>query len=285
MICLALTVLFSTAQTSSAQTFTPPSSFVVDGGSAKVLSFPVTAKLTDFILKPGGMTIRTTGTESWPVLAIEPGGEPVQSGTLWIALQINGVWYAAGAERLRPNQLNGTKPEAEGPGEFDTLIGNGWLYDAGRWPHMAGQNPKYRQPYCILVAAGSTRSDDATPLQARTGWRCMEWGTNTVLWTEEEGSTGVTPPSSTPQPPVVQPPAPVDLTPLISRISVVENENLELKRRLEQLEQSEALTEATTNQLAAQLADFIHRPVVTACSAAINLGGAKIPLSCALIWN
>jgi len=201
------------ARSSAAQSFTPPdvSAFHVVGADRAVLGFPRTARLELFRVEPGAMTIRTTGTDSWPALAIEDGGEPVQSATLWVGLRIGGEWYATGAERLRPGQLNGTKPEAERPGELATLIGGGWLYDAGRWRPMAGYNPAFGEPVCVMIAAGSTRSDNQTPVQARTQWQCLSWPNGAVLWQEGDST-----PSAPPAPPSAPPgpaPAPGGQTP------------------------------------------------------------------------
>ncbi len=80
----------------------PLASVKVVGSNPAVLNYPTTASLDSFGVARGQMTIHTTGTETWPAVAIEPGGEPAQSGTLWVFLRIGDQWYATGAERLRP---------------------------------------------------------------------------------------------------------------------------------------------------------------------------------------
>ena len=99
---------------------------VVASNSA-CLSFPVSAQLTHFGITPGDMQIRTGNTDSWPEVAEPRNGRDGQAGTLWGFKQVNGVWYAAGIERLRKYQLNGSKPVAEPRyGGLGTLFGDGW---------------------------------------------------------------------------------------------------------------------------------------------------------------
>lgn len=210
---LAAAALAFCASSASAQSFSPPDvhAFQVVGADRGVLNFPVTARLTTFRVEPGAMTIHTTGAESWPAVDIDGSG-PSQAATLWVAERIAGVWYATGAERLRPGQINGPKPEAEGPGALATLIGSDWLYDSSRWRPMAGYNPAFGEPVCVMVAAGSTRSDNQTPVQARTQWLCLSWPNGTTLWQEGDA---VQPPSDPPVivPPVVVPPKPPTVDP------------------------------------------------------------------------
>lgn len=144
--------------------------FVVYGSNPACLDFPATGVFHAFGFMPGFMTIQTTGTEHWPMVDIDGNG-PSQSGTLWVLESINGLWHATGAERLRPEQLNGDKPE----GSPATAIGEDWLYDPMRWGPMAGVNPRPGEIVGLLVVAGSTRSDDQTPLNARTNPLWVHW--------------------------------------------------------------------------------------------------------------
>jgi hypothetical protein len=173
----------------------------VEGSDPACLAFPVQASFDAFGLVPGSMTVRTTGTAHWPAVSID-GGPPSQSGTLWVFLKIAGQWYATGAERLRPAQVDGVKPE----GSPTDLIGTGWLYAADRWPHMSGYNPAPGELVGLCVVAGSTRSDNQTPYKARTDVILVPWpGAEgrypcPIVWSE----TGVIPPA----PPGPEPPPP-----------------------------------------------------------------------------
>jgi hypothetical protein len=104
-------------------------------------------------------------------VAIDESGVPSQSATLWVLEQIGGIWYATGAERLRPEQLNGDKPSGQPP----TVIGHDWLYDPARWGPMAYYNPAPGEIMGVMLVAGSTRSDNQTPLKARTNPLWIHW--------------------------------------------------------------------------------------------------------------
>lgn len=144
--------------------------FQVYGSDPACLDFPETARLLSWGLVPGTMSIATSGCERWPPVSIDD-GPPSQSGTLWVLEQINGLWCATGAERLRPEQLNGDKPSGEPP----TVIGVDWLYDPSRWGPMAGYNPRPGEVIGVMIVAGSTRSDNQTPLNARTNPLWIHW--------------------------------------------------------------------------------------------------------------
>ena len=174
------------------------------GGNPGVLQFPQSATLTHFGIVPNAMEIHTTGAEAWVPVPLDANGT-TQLATLWVFLQINGQWCAAGAERLRPSQVNGIKPVADpSAGGLSTLVGNGWLYDPNRWHEMAGYNPKPGEAVGVMVVAGSTRSDDKTPTRARTQVIVVEWpgaaGANPmkVLWFE--GQPANEPASPVPSP-------------------------------------------------------------------------------------
>lgn len=199
MTCMFSAFLLA-ATAAGAQQFVPPdpASITVIGSDRAALDFPRTARLTDFRVERGAMTIHTTGAESWPAVAIDGSGTPVQSATLWIIEKIAGRWYGSGGERLRPEQLNGTKPEASEPGELETLIGSGWFGDPNRWQLMAFHNPAFGEPVCFMIVAGSTRSDNNTPVRARTQIRCIAWPNGATLW--DEGDSAPSQPPAQPQP-------------------------------------------------------------------------------------
>src|ERR1043165_6466416 len=103
----------------------------VIGDPKDVFSFPAKATLTQLGIVPGSLTLQVDHATQWPAVAIDESGAAVQSGTLWVILNINGQWCAAGAERLRPGQLSGdAKPE---DADINNFIGVSWLYDANRW--------------------------------------------------------------------------------------------------------------------------------------------------------
>lgn len=238
----------------------PVSQVTVVGSSAAVLGFPATATFDSFGLVPGTMTIRTSGTAAWPAVAIEPNGAPVQSGTLWVFLHIGGQWYATGAERLRPSQVNGGKPE----GSPTDLIGAGWLYDVNRWGRMAGYNPVPGEIVGVMVAAGSTRSDNNTPVKERTNILAIQWpeanGANpvTVVW--REGDTPLPdPPTLPPTPPTppTPPPTPPATTPQLDRIEAGVQE---IRGEVQAIHQSLEAHRAASRSLRDQVLGFLKDP-------------------------
>lgn len=180
----------------------------VKGSDPSVLAFPRTARFESFGVgvpsapgrTDGYIDVRTSGTDHWPAVPVPPYTDPSQSGTLWIFERIGGRCYATGAERLRPTQLNGHKPQ----GSAGDLIGTGWLYDVNRWGPMAGRNPQPGERIGLMVAAGSTRSDNNTPVRERTDVIEIVWpgaaGRDPVeiVWREGENAPPAAPgPSQT----------------------------------------------------------------------------------------
>lgn len=183
------------------------------GSSPRVLQFPITAALVELGVYTGGLHLHVDSVETWPAVAIDDSG-PSQAATLWVFVRIAGVWYATGAERLRPAQLQGDKPE----GDPSDLIGTQWLYDPHRWGPMAGYNPSPGELVGFMVAAGSTRSDDQTPVQARTPVVLFPWpaspGARVIPFTTAPSTA---PPAPLPAPP--DPPTPGPSPPLVPPVA------------------------------------------------------------------
>lgn len=230
-------------------------------GSPPVLHFPITCRMDSISIVRGSMTISTRGnSSSWPAVSIDS-GPPVQSATLWVLEQIDGVWYGAGAERLRPNQVNGSKPEAEDDGAVGRLIGNGWLYDPNRWGPMGNYNPPAGAHIGFVVVAGSTRSDSQTPVQERCDVVEVIWpagnGSNPlpIVWREADGQQQTQPsqPPVTSQPTVPNSPAgaitTTDLTPVLNALLPMRSTLEDINRQLGDLE---AKQQAAYKDLTAQ---------------------------------
>lgn len=249
----------------------PVSQVKVVGSSAAVLGFPATATFDSFSLVPGTMTIRTSGTAIWPAVAIEPNGAPVQSGTLWVFLHIGGQWYATGAERLRPTQLNGGKPE----GSPTDLIGAGWLYDVNRWGPMAGYNPAPGEIVGVMVVAGSTRSDNQTPVKERTNILAIKWpnasGANpvTVVWSE-----GETPLPDPPTPlPTPVPPTPPSPTPPPSDSDTL----VRIEHKIDNIATSLEEHRVATRNFADKVVSFLKDPRTILTAAGVVAGWFAAP--------
>lgn len=131
----------------------------------RVMNFKANATITRFGLVPGALHVEVEHRTPWPMVPVSDGEAPAQTATLWVFLQIHGQWYGTGMERLRPGQIAGDdKPE----GAVDDFIGRDSLYDVNRWGQMVGYVPKKGESVGFMVAAGSTRSDDNTPVEERT---------------------------------------------------------------------------------------------------------------------
>lgn len=222
---------------------------VVASNSA-CLSFPVTANLTHFGITPGDMQIRTSNTDSWPEVAEPRNGRDGQAGTLWGFKQVNGVWYAAGIERLRKYQLNGSKPVAEPRyGGLGTLFGDGWCEKADFGP-LSHNNPKPGEPVGFCVVAGDSRLGFNCPYQARTEIIVVEWPGEAggqplkVLWREGEA---IPQPATEPAPTPAQNPV-TPLPPMVSQPPQPASDP-ELKKALGDVIQWLKTIDGTLNQL------------------------------------
>lgn len=175
----------------------------VRGAHPRVLGFSVTTAIRELTLRPGGMRVvlEEAAIAHWPVVSVGGGAAPNQAATLWVFLYIGGRWFATGAERLKPEQILGeTKPE---DGTVDDFIARNWLYDLNRWGPMTGYVPRAGEPVGFMVAAGSTRSDDNTPVEERSPVWVIAWpgadGQEDIvpIWVEGDG---VPDPPDPPQP-------------------------------------------------------------------------------------
>ena len=226
-------------------------------GSPPVLQFPRTCVMDSIAITRGSMRLSTRGNyTTWPAVSIAPDDPGSQAATLWVFMKVDGIWYGTGAERLRPNQVNGSKPEAEDNNAVSTLIGNGWLYDANRWGPMAGHNPVQGEHVGFLIAAGSTRSDNKTPVQERCDVVEVVWpGGNgsdplPIVW--REGQSVEEQPTQPTQP--AQPTQPVsttttDLTPIMNMLRpFIERSDSRLAQLLEQMTATQAAVADASNK-------------------------------------
>lgn len=282
-LALAAVTLIGPASKLAAQSSFEPINLAtvkIVGGAEPVRNFVPTASLDLFEVKRGGMTIRTSGTAGWPAVAIEDGGEPVQSGTLWVCTRPQGAWVCAGTERLRPNQLNGTKPEAEGPGELETLIGGGWLYDSGRWKEMAGFNPPMNTPIGVFIASGSTRSDDQYTVHERTKVQIRTWPTGELLWTEGDAAPVPLPPVVTP--PVVVPPT-QDLSEVFRRLDALDARLSVLAAGVPpDMKPAVELLQNDVADTVRRLNDVEAKKIPVGCDVKATLFGFKVSVGCTL---
>ena len=144
--------------------------------SPDVSGWTQTGTISRFGFSPGVWNVNYSTIGAW-LPGVNIGGGTFQEATIWLFLQIAGVWYGAGAERLRPSQT--AKPESvtisQWPSDF-------W-YDATRWGPLAGANPSGLAA-AALITAGSTRLDNRTLVTERTNLITFTWppdGTTTEI--------------------------------------------------------------------------------------------------------
>lgn len=289
-VVLTLTLMLL-ALSARAQSLTDPRVVAAD---PNILAFPASARIESFGIVPGRMAIQTSGADGWVPVNLDGAGT-LQIATLWVGLRIGGQWYVTAAERLRPNQINGTKPvatESVTDGRVilpvDALIGYGWLA-ASRWTPMWKYVPAPGEPVAFMVAAGSTRLDSKTPTRARTGWIVVEWpGTSgadpmRILWREGDG---VAPPDvpRPPQGPGTTTTTSIDLTPLVNQLAGIEERIADLSARLDG-------HAARTEELAAhfdgndrQILEAIHARATTSFQATPLTGAPSLVVADRSRW-
>jgi len=188
------------------------------GGSPSIATWPITSEITEFAIRPGTLHVRHTKEGAWPDVPYET---TTQEATVYVFLQINGIWYGTGAERLRPNQQN--KPEPLDVGDWLRE----WLY-SDVWHPMTRYTPTPGEIVGVAIAAGNERVADVAPVQERTP-------TYLLAWPEPNGREyppWATAAASTPVPPT--PPGPSADLELAARLDVIETELREIKALLQQ---------------------------------------------------
>lgn len=134
--------------------------------SPDVSGWPETSSFTQLSFAPGVLTINHTKLGQWPPVNI--GNNTLQEATIWLFFQILGVWYGAGAERLRPSQT--TKLQSPNYSQWPSDM---WY--SSRWGPLASFTPFAGQPAAALIAAGSTRVDNRVIVQERTNVLTFSW--------------------------------------------------------------------------------------------------------------
>jgi hypothetical protein len=116
-------------------------------------SWPVTTQITQLDIRPDGVSIafsKKDGPGRWPDVTPPGWDGPIQY-TLWLALNINGQWYASGIVQFWYGL-----DASGGDVTRDNQIAKNWEYDA-RWGPSAGHQPAPGEAVGFLVTAGNAR--------------------------------------------------------------------------------------------------------------------------------
>lgn len=126
-----------------------------------VRAWPVAATITGLALRADGVHIDFTTEQDWPDI-VPPGWSGPLQYTLWLFLEINGVWIGSGIiQYWRGLDVNGGNVTA------DRQIARNWLYDS-RWGAMQGRQPAVGERVGFLVSAGNARGQDDHIIAARS---------------------------------------------------------------------------------------------------------------------
>lgn len=206
----------------------PLSEVQILNGPDDVLSFAPTSQITELEFRRGSLHIRHTKETAWPSVMIETAQ---QQATFWILAFINGAWWAAGMERLRPNQQD--KPEGDDPAGFITGFVEGRNFGA-----FNGHTFQPGDRMGFMVVQGNTRLAQDAPLRERSLVVEMAFPPNgAILWTEGQV---VAPPTTETTEHTEQPPP---ATPTVD-LSAVLAELADIKRQLANVATKDDIREA-----------------------------------------
>ena len=89
------------------------------------------------------------GDDSWPDVPFGAPGDSLEY-TLWIAINVDGVWYTSGCiEYWHGLERNGGPPSG---------FAANWYYDASRWGYMTGHQPAVGEQVGFFLTAGDARN-------------------------------------------------------------------------------------------------------------------------------
>ena len=131
---------------------------ISNGQPTDVFSFTPTSKITELEFRSGSLHLRHTKEAVWPFVMLDTAQ---QQATFWVLAQINGQWFAAGMERLRPNQQD--KPEGDNPRGF--IAG---FVEGRNFGPFNGHTFQQGERIGFMVVQGDTRLGNNAPLRERS---------------------------------------------------------------------------------------------------------------------
>jgi hypothetical protein len=267
-----------------------PVTYVGPGGD--VMSFPVTTAITKATIGTDGIDVEFTkrdGSNRWPdTKNFEPVGMGPLQYSIGLALSINGTWYGSAPIEF----WHGRSPAGTGqiqdqtvtcPQGFHGQVACNWFYDS-RWAQLMGHQPAAGETVGLFVVYGDARNNvyelpDGSKKFERSNvvtFKLPATGQSAVFEFPDKSPICVNclplpvPTTPAPQPGVAGPTGPQgsagpqgpkgdpgdvpDLSGILARLAALE----------------------------AQVGEVKARAVPVSCSAALNLGATKIPISCRL---
>ena len=134
-------------------------SAMIHNSPGDVARWPVTTTITRLNLMPSGAHVEFGKQASWPEV-VPPGWTGGLQYTLWIVLNINGQWHAAGCIEYWKGLY-----ESGGP---VSGYSRDWYYDPIRWGAMAGHQPSPGEQVGFLVTSGDARNNGPSSVRERS---------------------------------------------------------------------------------------------------------------------
>jgi hypothetical protein len=226
--------------------------------------------------------------------------------SMGIVAKVNGQWVAsAPIEMWYGRAPSGTGQIQNQEATCDTGSGQlhcNWYYDRNRWPGLFQARFTAGEQLGFFVVAGDARNN-YVPLQERSNIVLFTLpATNVAATFEYAAQAGGQPPQTCQDPKANNVGAPLPCTydtqppDLTLRVVALEAAKASLEAQVSDLKaqltdaqgelraQRDALSslDAAQHALEAQVQTLVGKPIPVSCSASINLGATRIPISCRL---
>jgi hypothetical protein len=135
---------------------------ILGGSPTDVATWPITTSMTsiDMEIANGSFDFSLReGPGAWPDVLIPGWNGGSLEYTIWLALKINGQWYASGFVQYYHGKAPSLEQSAGAPG--NTQLQTNWYYD-NRWAPMTGHTVQVGDPVGYFVTTGNERAGQAT---------------------------------------------------------------------------------------------------------------------------